>query len=237
MEDRDFFVLKNLKLRNRDALFKINTDGILLAAWVNLLSASDILEIGTGTGVIAAILAKKNPEASFLAIDIDEDTIQEARLNMSLNNITSVDCQLLPFQALIEQGIDRFDHIVSNPPYYESHSSPKKQGLKVAKHNAELKHEDIVAGASKILRNTGSLSVILPIGASYHFENLAGQLGLKMARELLVSGRKDKPPIRRLMTLTRHEITDCVTEQIYMFEDANRTKSKEYQSLVGEYYL
>jgi len=225
-------------LSNSKSPFKINTDGVLLAAWLEIeRREARILDLGTGTGVIAIILSKRYPDSKIVAIDLSQAAIDEALSNFSTNNLKSITGACMPFQELDIKTFGYFDHIVSNPPFYQGGTRPNDNGLAFAKHSAKLTFQDILEGSVRFLVEDGFLSLILPVSESEDFLRLADNYGCSPERELLVSGRKELPCNRILLQLRKGKARRNIRERIWLFDDANRTRSRAYDKLVADYYL
>ena len=140
---------------------KVGTDGTLLGAWASLRSAGTILDIGTGTGLIAIMAAQRSPEARITAIDIDADCITQARENVAASpwsdRIEVVHSSLQDFEPAI-----RFERIISNPPYFVDSLRSPDAARSTARHTDTLPFAELSQGVSRLLSPTGRFALILP---------------------------------------------------------------------------
>ena len=145
---------------------KVGTDGVLLGAWVALGAADRLLlDVGTGTGVIALMLAQRSPAAGVTALDIDAACAEQARANADRSpwggRVTTC---CAPVQEYRPE--EPFDLVVSNPPYYDRSLLPPDAGRTTARHTVALTHGELIAAACRLLAPEGRLAVILPAGAA-----------------------------------------------------------------------
>ncbi|NNK90769.1 MAG: methyltransferase, partial [Saprospiraceae bacterium] len=141
----EYFKFKHFSLRNSNAAFKVNTDGVLLAAWTTLEKGKSCLDIGTGSGVIALILSHRYPTINFSAIDIDPTSYNEAIYNFRLNQ-KPIKCLLDDFKSFRPKM--KYDHFVSNPPYFKSSTLPSSEKKQVSKHQGILDMKNLWSGVS-----------------------------------------------------------------------------------------
>lgn len=233
--DKDYFYFKNFRIRNRDAAFKVNSDGVLLGAWVDVSDDLNLLEIGTGTGIITVMMALKNPSSKITAIDIHHDSCQEAQFNFELNRL-NIKTECVPLQSFASDS--KYDHIISNPPYFQDDSKPHNIKLGTSKHNESLSFSDIWDGVSRLSSRRSKLSVILPYTESLDFVKLGNHLGYSVKRELNVYSRKESKSInRRLLEFINEGVTDLISDSIYIHENGRDNYSEGYKKLTSRYYL
>ncbi|MBQ6583784.1 MAG: methyltransferase, partial [Alistipes sp.] len=154
------FRFKQFKVEQDGVAMKVGTDGVLLGAWADCSSASSILDIGTGTGVIALMLAQRSSARHIVGVDIDTAAVECAAANFAASpwaeRLTAVESSVQEF------GGERFDLIVSNPPYFvDSLHSPDGQRT-VARHTTELTFETLDCSVCRLLADGGRFALILP---------------------------------------------------------------------------
>ena len=164
---------------------KVGTDGVLLGAWVALGAADRLLlDVGTGTGVIALMLAQRSPAAGVTALDIDAACAEQARANADRSpwggRVTTC---CAPVQEYRPE--EPFDLVVSNPPYYDRSLLPPDAGRTTARHTVALTHGELIAAACRLLAPEGRLAVILPAVEAQRFR--------EQARGRLARGVVDTP--------------------------------------------
>ena len=171
-QDRKFH-LKPFSLNHHKATMKTGMDALILGAWTQPVDAKSILDIGTGSGIIALMLAAKT-KARILGIDLDKDSVDEANSNFKASvyrNRMSAVCE--DFLAFSRQTPEKYDFIVSNPPYFLNDMRSQKQKKRQARHTDSLSYEDLISGVKGMLSVKGKFNVILPYGQGLHFRQLA----------------------------------------------------------------
>ncbi|MBO7306724.1 MAG: methyltransferase [Alistipes sp.] len=229
------FRFKQFTVCDERSAMKIGTDGVLLGAWADIEDDSRILDVGTGTGLIALMLAQRNTSANIMGIDISCEATQEACDNFGRSpwaeRLSAVCGDVCSFESN-----EKFDHIVSNPPYFvDSLHSPDKLRT-MARHTSSLKFEDLVTSAVRLLRPGGRLSVILPTECAMQFRFAAfGRLWLR--RQLEVVTKAGDTPRRTLMEfcLSDKPLMPSVATLIMRHKDSSYTD--EYRALTNDFYI
>lgn len=208
-----------------------------MGAWAQVDGAARILDIGTGSGLIALMLAQRNPQAFVAAVDIDEAAVEQARENVARSpwadrmDVTRLDIRQAP-----EEWKGRFDAIVSNPPYFvESVKCPQAQ-RNTARHTDALDFEALLAKVAFLLSDEGCFSVILPAQAASDFVALALKEGLSLSRQMWVYSRAELPPKRVLMAFVK---SSCLQMEIrhLAIETTHHVYTPEFKELVKSFYL
>ena len=231
MAEKDFFRFKKFKLKNRDAALKINVDGVLLAAWAELSTNETVLDIGTGGGVIAFILAYDYPSSIIYGIDNHTASIEEAKYNLSINtcqNISFELCRLQQFEAVMT-----FAHLICNPPFFTGMSSNN------AKHDNTLKLEELFSHSKRLLSENGRLTLIIPYEKHDEAITLGETFEFGLARMCKVRGKKDGSYKRCLMEFTLSKSFDFLSDEMYIRESASSSQqySDAYMNLTKHLYL
>lgn len=215
---------------------KVNTDGILLGAWANSENPKFILDIGTGTGVIALMMAQRFSESNVYGVELDKASAIEAGYNfresqfnerMFINNGA--------IQDFAQQSPLKFDCIVSNPPYFTS--GPKSGNLikSQARHALSLTFEDLVSSVNQLLTSDGEFSLILPSEEAVGLIEIAHFSQLYLCRKCIVYSKMDKSPERLLMTFNRIPSRVAVEELCIYTKKSNYTPA--YINLTQDFYL
>lgn len=233
---------------------KVNTDGVLLGAVVPVCDADcRVLDIGTGTGVIALMLAQRltadTEQASrmrplrILGIDIDPDAAAEAAENFASSDwaeaLTSEEISLEKLEIrLAGTASEAFDIIVSNPPYYDSSLTNPDEKKAVARHTnlpqGSLSYREVMEFAVRHLSETGRLSVVLPSDQEFAALRYARMCGLYLSHLLWVRTVERKQPKRFIATFVAAPC-ECRTQMLTIMEKGKYTD--EYISLVKDFYL
>lgn len=236
-------------VRQAGAAMKVGTDGALLGAWATVGShQKNILDIGTGTGLIALMLAQRSegwsPDVS--AIDIDRNACAQAGENFSESpwgdRLSAMDRGLREFAAThIETGGRPFDLIVSNPPYFNGSLLPPDKGRLAARHTETLSHEELVRYSAWLISEAGLLSVILPADAEKDFIDTASSYGFTPVRKTVVYSLPGTPPKRVLLEFSKcrtgGEVSAAETDELTIETSPGGNYSEEYRRLTRDFYL
>lgn len=227
------FHFKQFSIYQDRCAMKVGTDGVLLGSWVQTGDAQQILDIGTGTGLLALMVAQKS-DARIDAIDIDEPSCIQASENVQSSpwkERINVSCASL---QLFEPG-KKYDLVIANPPYFIDSYLPDDEARKRARQATEaLTYEDLLSGSLRLMNAEGRLSVILPYKEGNRFRELAMQSGLFNSRYCRVHSRKGKPVKRLLMEFSRKEA--ITVESDLILHDEGRAYSQQYCELTADYF-
>jgi len=228
----DSFRFKQFEVANVRSAQKVGTDGVLLGAWV-ALKATDrrILDVGTGTGVIALMMAQRASDALITAIDIDTESVAEATDNFLASPWQE---RLLAMEAPFQQMPGEYDLIISNPPFFIDSLKAPDDRRSAARHTDTLPHRDIISGAARLLSPQGRLAVIYPATEAEMFAGEALSAGLFPERICKVSTKAGAAPKRFLMELSR-EKKEPLIEELSIMSGGDYTA--EYKSLTSDFYL
>lgn len=244
MKDSKFY-FKKFSLAHSKSALKIGTDSVLLSAAVPITNAQRILDIGCGCGVILFCLAQKlqateeNEIQTFIGIDIDENSVVEALENRNsypkLSN-RKIDFEKVSLQAFAPTDVEKFDLIVSNPPYFGSSLLSPKESNCVSKHrDANLSFSDLVAGVDKLLSDKGSFFLILPVSEMELFRTEISKTEMKLFYEMWVEPIEGKSPNRIICGFSRIEMPLQKCNIAIRKED--KTYHSDYIKLTQEFYL
>ncbi len=183
---------------------KVGTDGVLLGAWTNVEGAKRILDIGTGTGLLALIAAQGNARAWIDAVEIDDASAQQAQENVTASpwgdriRVHRMDVRKMKVSEV-------YDLIICNPPFHagEMDSPDERKGL--AKHSGELSFPELIDTIGRLLMEDGRASMIVPTNREAELLSEAGRIGMKASRRCAVRYLATKPPKRVLLELRRGE--------------------------------
>lgn len=233
----DVFEFKKFKIKQDKCAMKVGTDAVLLGAWVVPNGSTTILDIGTGTGVIALMLAQKS-NASITAIDIDKESTEQAKVNVAesiFNEKVNVVHQSL--QDLVKSSEHKFNLIVTNPPYFID-SYKNANDLKAsARHTDLLSFEDLVSGVKKLLDEKGKFCLILPTKEARIFRELAQSKGLYLSKLLRIRTRFEKDSEKRHLMQFEFKESEFSESTLVIEKDSHRNYTQEYKDLTKDYYL
>ena len=227
------FRFKQFTVHQDRCVMKVGTDAVLLGSWVNAREAKRILDIGTGTGIIAMMLAQKS-SAEIDAIDIDIDSCLQAKENaiecawserISIHNIS--------FQEFSATTKKKYDLIVSNPPYFSDAPKPQTVERIQSRHTDSLSFDELASGVKKIISPSGKFCVVMPCREGKNFMDIALRHGLfsnKILHVRTVHGKE-----KRILLELSPQITPIREEEITI-QNGERTFSQEYVNLTQEFY-
>lgn len=229
-----FFKFKKFTVYHDRCAMKVGTDGVLLGTWTDVSSSSQILDIGTGTGLIALILAQRCQTAQIKALDIDNKAIEQARENILASPWKeNIEPLLQDIRTFVPNS--SFDTIVSNPPYFiQSLKCPDEQ-RNTARHTDTLDTETLLTKVAELLTPNGRFSIILPAEQTDNLIELASHSGLYLSRHTSVITRPGLPPKRALMEFSKSAVS-CQTNEL-LIELSRHVYSQEYIELTKEFYL
>ena len=234
----DYFEFRQFIVRQERCAMKVGTDGTLLGAWARVPDSFGpvrILDIGSGTGLIALMMAQRFPEAEVLGIDIDPDTVAQAKENVA-NSPFSGRIRIVQQDIMKMDDIGGFDAIVSNPPYFiDSLVCPDDQ-RSVARHTVSLTYEGLMFSAFRLLKDNGIFSLVIPSDSRSAIEAAACLSGFFMSRVCLIKTTPKKHPKRQLIEFRKHPVSELdISEGI--IEDSPNVRSQWYQQLTKEFYI
>ncbi len=225
------FTFKQFVIQQSKEVFRVGTDGVLLGALANIENAFNILEVGTGTGLISLMLAQRNPEAQFLGIDINKDAAELTKFNFEKS----------PFFSRLKNNHQdfknfetdkKFDLIVSNPPYFEVSGSEKD---KIARQTVELNFSQLISKSSMLLSKNGVFSVILPAETGNDFIAIAIENGMYLIRKINIKGIENSKVKRLILEFSLSE-KDLI-ESEFIIEKSPRQYSDQYLELTKEFHV
>lgn len=232
----DYFQFRQFVVHQQRCAMKVGTDGTLLGAWAAAPSGQcRILDIGTGTGLIALMMAQRYPEAEVTGIDIDEDAVTQAVDNVRLSpfseRIRICHLDILNFADTIG-----FDAIVSNPPYFvDSLACPDDQRT-IARHAVSLTYEQLMHQVYRLLKDEGRFSVVVPSDCRAKIEAAACLEGFFTTRVCLIKTTPRKQPKRQLIEFQKHPVSELdISEGV--IEVSPNVRSEWYQQLTKEFYI
>lgn len=233
----DSFEFKKFKIRQDKCAMRVSTDAVLLGAWVIPNGSTHILDIGTGTGVIALMLAQKS-NASILAVDIDKESTEQARLNVAESAFKDMVTVIhSSFQELVKTSDLKFNLIVTNPPYFIDSLKSTNDTRTTARHTDSLSFEDLLNGVKKLLHEKGKFCLILPKNEATLFRQMAESKGLYLSKLLRVRTRAEKDSEKRHLMQFEFKESEFSESTLVIEKDSHRNYTDEYKDLTKDYYL
>lgn len=230
------FQFKQFTIHQDQCAMKVGTDGVLLGAWTDCGTTQRILDIGTGTGLIALMLAQRS-KAFIDAIEIDEAAVLQAKQNVADSPWTErIQIIHLPFQDFSNTQRNSYDLIISNPPYFENSLKSPSASRTTARHTDSLTSLEIISACKKLLHDKGKLSLILPIQESVACIVKATEFGLYCQRKTAVIPRKGTAA-KRMLLCFGFDSCVCQESELLIETDSRHQHSEEYMELTKDYYL
>jgi tRNA1Val (adenine37-N6)-methyltransferase len=230
------FQFKQFAVQQDKCAMKISTDGVVLGAYAGQGNPKKILDIGAGTGVISLMLAQRFPEAMITGIEIDKDASEQASENVRnspWNNRISILNK--SFQEFCKHHQDKFDLIVSNPPYFPNHLKTEDHQRNLALHNDTLPFEELMAGIKSIMDQEATSWLILPPYQMEETNKIAEVLGLFAFEKLKIQDKPSKNFIRVIQGFSLQKKELIINSLSIKDEEGNY--SKEYSDLLKNFLL
>ena len=220
----DYFRFKQFTVFQGQCAMKVGTDGTLLGAWAR--GGCRILDIGTGTGLIALMMAQRFNDASVVGIDIDEASVCQAKENVAASPFAAR-IAIRQYDVMAMQGC--FDAIVCNTPFFVDALQCPDDRRTIARHAETLTYRQLMLSAWRLLDDSGELSVVIPFDCKQRLETEAFLVGFSKVRECAVKTTSRKPPRRFLLAFRKHP-APMESEELVI-------GSEEYNALTNEFYL
>ncbi|WP_072988407.1 tRNA1(Val) (adenine(37)-N6)-methyltransferase [Flavobacterium segetis] len=232
------FQFKQFSVNQNRCAMKIGTDGVLLGAWAPIINnPCGILDIGTGTGIIALILAQRTNADQIDALEIDEDAFEQATDNFENSPWSDrLFCFHAGLDEFIEEPEDEYDLIVSNPPFYSEDYKTENEQRDLARFQDAMPFEDLIEAADLLLSENGIFSVIVPFKEEGTFLALAKEYELYPLKITRVKGAPTAEIKRSLLAISRKEVLDFAIDEL-IIEVARHVYTPEYISLTKDFYL
>lgn len=232
------FQFKQFSLEQDRTAMKIGTDGVLLGAWTpvekNIFS---ILDIGTGTGIIALMLAQRSSASQIDALEIDENAFEQATDNFENSPWNDrLFCFHAALDEFVEEPEDEYDLIVSNPPFYSEDYKSSNDQRDLARFQDAMPFEDLVEATALLLSENGIFSVIIPFKEEENFLALAKKHKLFPLKITRVKGTPTTETKRSLLAFSRNENRTLRVDEL-IIETARHIYTPEYIALTKDFYL
>jgi len=228
-----YFRFKQFTVYHDLCAMKVGVDGVLLGAWADCRNIRCALDVGTGSGLIALMLAQRS-EAFIHAIDIDENACKQAEINFTHSPFHDrLSIEQADFQNFSSSG--GYDLIVSNPPYFSHSLKPQDKNRSLARHDEHLPLEILIKKSASLLTPQGKTAFILPFDRWEEAYTLAVENQLFICRKTAVSSLQNHPPKRILLEYSL--IDRGMIEDKFYIGNTKQTYSNEYRALTKNFYL
>lgn len=232
----NIFRYRNFEVRQENAAMKVGTDSDLLGT----LSAGgkNILDVGTGTGVLSLMLAQRFPEARIMAIEIDDDAVKDAAYNFSVSPFADrISLRHTSFQDFLTQdGVGEYDSVVCNPPYFDKSLECPDLGRSRARHSSSLPFDVLAQGAYSLLKAEGVFSVCIPPEVLVVFKEECQRAGFSLQEEYRVKSVPRKLPKRYVLVFRKGRVDEPKVQE-YCMRNEDRTRSEWYKALMQDFLI
>jgi len=232
------FQFKQFSVEQDRCAMKIGTDGVLLGAWAPIEhNPYNVLDIGTGTGIISLMIAQRSHAEQIDAFDIDEDAYEQAVDNFENSSWNDrLFCFHAALDEFMEETSDQYDLIVSNPPFYTEDYSSGNEQRDLARFADALPFEDLAEAGGFLLSQNGIFAVILPYKEEERFIALVRDFDLFPVKITRVKGTPTSEIKRSLLAFSKHHVENFPIDEL-VIEISRHNYTPEYINLTKDFYL
>jgi len=216
---------------------KVGTDGILLGAWVECNGVERGLDVGTGTGLIALMMAQKNNDILVDGVEINESAFLEANSNVK---DATFGHRIQLFNESIQDFAlsckDKYDLIVSNPPFFTGGTMSNNMDKRLIRHTIKLSHADLLRSVSRLMSPKGRFAVIVPFLEGLRFIEIASTYNLHLQRKTQVRSKEGSKIVRLLLSFSKSQVKTVEEDDIHLYDEENK-RSQAFAELTKDFYL
>jgi len=231
------FHFKKFSIDDSKAAMKIGTDAVLLGAWVPCSSETRILDIGTGSGILALMMAQRNTNSLIDAVEIDSEASIQAELNVHLSPWPG---QVHIFNTTIQDFsfANKYNYslIICNPPFFTDSLKAPDKARNTARHNDTLPVNDLLQCTSNLLTENGKAAFIIPADAYENWKFEAAKQNLYPTHTTWVKSSESHAPHRVMLAFSRSKAVEIIDNEISIYSSKN-IYSPEYMELTRDFYL
>ena len=231
------FQFKYFGINDSECAMKIGTDGVLLGAWADVKFSHNILDIGSGSGLISLMLAQQS-NANITGIEIDENAVKQSIDNINnshwKNRITIIHDDFTQWATNLDKCI-KFDHIVSNPPFFNNWPIAPSNTRATARHEKSLGYDQLIKLSIQLLTKDGKLSIISPYNRKDYIIFLCELSQLYISRITNIYSKEEGKPVRILWEIRKLKCRSKHTS--FAIRDKDNLYTNEYINLTKDFYL
>ena len=231
------FIFKEFEVNQDQCAMKIGTDAVLLGAWTNLdENPFSILDIGSGTGILALMLAQRSQADLIDAIEIDDQAYEQCVSNFENSPWSDrLFCYHASLEEFVDEIEDKYDLIISNPPFYSEDFKTGSSQRDLARFTDALPFDHLLDSVSRLLSEDGTFTVVIPFKEENQFKLLASEVNLFANRILHIKGSPSSEIKRSLIEFSFRESETEIDELI--IETARHQYTQDYINLTKDFYL
>lgn len=233
-ESRSLFEFKQFSLYHGNPGLKISTEACLFGAWASQKARGNCLDIGTGCGLLASMLAQANPTCTLKALEIHPEVAKVASENFQngpfKGRLQAIEANLLTFNT-----VEKFDFICSNPPFFTNHLASSDEAKHMAIHADHLSPADLAKAIDKLLQETGEFAVLYPADVLALFEQSLNANGLFIHEKVTIHSNPSSPVLRVMASGSRE--TRIIKEGRINIKTDQGDYSPEFIELLRPYYI
>lgn len=229
-----YFQFKQFAVWHNECAMRVGTDGVLLGAWTKVSDVKNVLDVGTGSGLIALMIAQRNMDADITGIELDKSAALQAQKNIN-NSPWKRRINIIYGDYKRFVANKKFDLIVSNPPYFSDSLKSPENERNTARHTDNLQYDDLIYKSAALLTSNGQLSIIIPTVVKDIVKEIASNCHLYLTRQTDVRTVAGAVPKRTLLNFSFNE-SECDRGDLTI-ELSRHVYTKEYIDLTKDYYL
>ncbi len=233
-----WFHFKQFTIEQEDAAMKVGTDGVLLGAWASVPGpGSRVLDVGTGTGLIALMIAQRTKQVAVDALEIDPSSVRQAIENFKNSPWKEkIQCTQSSFQDYSSQCKSQYDLVICNPPYFSASTKTPSKELNLARHDDSLSLKDLFRLSLPLMKNTAILSLIVPFQKEAQTMALITEHSLfcnRLTRIIPAPGKSSK----RVLVECSFVAGAPVIDELTIETETRHQYSEKFEDLIKEFYL
>lgn len=237
MGRNNYFQFKQFRVEQQRSAMKVGMDGVLIGAWADVSMAERILDVGAGTGLLSLMMAQRNPLAAIDAIEIDREAYEECLFNVKQSPWKErVKVTWNAFQDFASSLNEKYDLIISNPPFFSNGIKATGYSRSQARHSDSLSLEELIAGIARLLTSKGRAVLILPVESLSEIKKQVDSNHLFLSRLCRVKPNPLKPVFRVMVEMTPFECV-CREEELMIEYEKHFDYTPEYRTLTRDFYL
>ena len=229
------FRFKQFTIQHKLCSMKVGIDGVLLGAWADCSDCKNILDVGTGSGLIALMLAQRNPAAQIHAVEIEHSAYLQTQINFNASpwasRLSAEECDFTKFSSAV-----KFDLIISNPPYFSNSYLSGNNARDIARHTLTLSINNLIEHAASLLSDRGEICLIYPFESTSELEFNVAKMNLSIKKLTLVKPNSRKYPKRILVEITKKTTLKCVNDEL-LIHLHNGEYASEFIELTKDFYI